>query len=80
MNRAYNMAERRSWWLLRLESILYVLIGAHLALFPRSQILMLTPTWRGVDLIDTAGAKRRVAETELVCSFVHEIASVAAAP
>nr|PZN88957.1 MAG: hypothetical protein DIU54_00100 [Acidobacteriota bacterium] len=29
-----------------------VLIGAHLALFPRSQILMLTPTWRGVDLIE----------------------------
>jgi membrane protein len=28
LNRAYDMAERRPWWLLRLESILYVLIGA----------------------------------------------------
>jgi membrane protein len=28
LNRAYDMAEARPWWLLRLESILYVLIGA----------------------------------------------------
>lgn len=28
LNRAYNMREMRPWWLLRLESILYVLIGA----------------------------------------------------
>jgi membrane protein len=28
LNRAYNMAERRAWWLLRLESIAYVLVGA----------------------------------------------------
>jgi membrane protein len=28
LNRAYNAAERRSWWLLRLESILYTLVGA----------------------------------------------------
>lgn len=28
LNRAYTMTERRPWWLLRLESILYVLIGA----------------------------------------------------
>ena len=32
LNRAYNMAERRPWWLLRLESILYVLIGLALAI------------------------------------------------
>ncbi|MDO8534435.1 MAG: YihY/virulence factor BrkB family protein [Xanthobacteraceae bacterium] len=28
LNRAYGMKEERSWWLLRLESIAYVLIGA----------------------------------------------------
>jgi membrane protein len=28
LNRAYDMAEPRAWWLLRLESILYVLVGA----------------------------------------------------
>jgi membrane protein len=28
LNRAYDMAEARPWWLLRLEAILYVLIGA----------------------------------------------------
>jgi membrane protein len=28
LNRAYNAAERRSWWLLRLESVLYTLVGA----------------------------------------------------
>lgn len=28
LNRAYDLTETRSWWLLRLESILFVLIGA----------------------------------------------------
>jgi membrane protein len=28
LNRAYNAVEPRAWWLMRLESILYVLIGA----------------------------------------------------
>ena len=28
LNRAYNMKEPRSWWLLRLELIVYVLVGA----------------------------------------------------
>ena len=28
LNRAYDIAEQRSWWLLRLESIFYVLVGA----------------------------------------------------
>jgi membrane protein len=28
LTRAYNATERRAWWLLRLESILYVLVGA----------------------------------------------------
>jgi membrane protein len=28
LNRAYNESEKRPWWLLRLESILYVVVGA----------------------------------------------------
>ena len=28
LNRAYNASEQRAWWLLRLESIVYVLVGA----------------------------------------------------
>ena len=28
LNRAYGVRERRTWWLLRLESIAYVLVGA----------------------------------------------------
>jgi membrane protein len=28
LNRAYNIKEMRSWWVLRLESIVYVLVGA----------------------------------------------------
>lgn len=28
LNRAYNVTDRRTWWLLRLESIFYVLVGA----------------------------------------------------
>ena len=28
LNRAYDIKEQRSWWLLRLESIVYVIIGA----------------------------------------------------
>jgi membrane protein len=28
LNRAYDIPEQRAWWLLRLESILYVLVGA----------------------------------------------------
>lgn len=42
LNRAYNMAERRSWWLLRLESILYVLIGA-VAILAFSFLVVLAP-------------------------------------
>ncbi|MDE2577751.1 MAG: YihY/virulence factor BrkB family protein [Hyphomicrobiales bacterium] len=28
LNRAYNVRDRRAWWVLRLESILYVLVGS----------------------------------------------------
>ena len=42
LNRAYDMAERRPWWLLRLESILYVLIGA-VAILAFSFLVVLAP-------------------------------------
>jgi membrane protein len=42
LNRAYNAPERRSWWLLRLESIFYVLIGA-VAILAFSFLVVLAP-------------------------------------
>ena len=42
LNRAYDMAEPRPWWLLRLESILYVLIGA-IAILAFSFLVVLAP-------------------------------------
>jgi membrane protein len=42
LNRAYNMKEHRAWWLLRLESIAYVLIGA-LALLALAFLVVLGP-------------------------------------
>jgi membrane protein len=42
LNRAYDMAERRPWWLLRLESILYVLVGA-VAILAFSFLVVLAP-------------------------------------
>ncbi|HVY58944.1 MAG TPA: YihY/virulence factor BrkB family protein [Xanthobacteraceae bacterium] len=42
LNRAYNMAERRAWWLLRLESIAYVLLGA-VALLSLAFLIVLGP-------------------------------------
>jgi membrane protein len=42
LNRAYTMTERRPWWLLRLESILYVLIGA-VAILAFSFLVVLAP-------------------------------------
>jgi membrane protein len=42
LNRAYGMVETRSWWLLRLESIAYVLVGA-LALIALSFLVVLGP-------------------------------------
>jgi membrane protein len=42
LNRAYDMAERRPWWLLRLESILYVLIGA-VAILAFAFLVVLAP-------------------------------------
>lgn len=42
LNRAYGVKERRSWWLLRLESIAYVLIGA-IALLAMAFLVVLGP-------------------------------------
>jgi len=42
LNRAYRVAERRPWWLLRLESIAYVLVGA-LALLALAFLVVLGP-------------------------------------
>ena len=48
LNRAYNIKERRSWWLLRAESILYVIIGA-VALLAFAFLVVLAPfIWRKV--------------------------------
>ena len=46
LNRAYGMNEPRAWWLLRLESIIYVLIGA-VAILAFSFLVVLAPLiWR----------------------------------
>lgn len=42
LNRAYDAPERRSWWLLRLESIGYVLVGA-VAILAFSFLVVLAP-------------------------------------
>ena len=42
LNRAYNMKEPRAWWLLRLESIVYVLVGA-VAILAFSFLVVLAP-------------------------------------
>jgi membrane protein len=42
LNRAYGLNERRSWWLLRLESIGYVLVGA-IALLALAFLVVLGP-------------------------------------
>ena len=42
LNRAYNMKEMRPWWLLRLESIVYVLISA-VAILAFSFLVVLAP-------------------------------------
>jgi membrane protein len=48
LNRAYRVKERRAWWLLRLESIAYVLIGA-LALLAVTFLVVLGPLiWSAV--------------------------------
>jgi len=43
LNRAYDMVERRPWWLLRLESILYVLVAA-VSILAFSFLVVLAPS------------------------------------
>jgi membrane protein len=50
LNRAYDMVEARPWWLLRLESILYVLLGA-LAMLVFSLLVVFAPTIGNTHLI-----------------------------
>ena len=42
LNRAYSMAEPRTWWILRLESVGYVLVGA-IAILAFSFLVVLAP-------------------------------------
>jgi membrane protein len=42
LNRAYGMSEPRTWWMLRLESVVYVLIGA-IAILAFSFLVVLGP-------------------------------------
>jgi membrane protein len=42
LNRAYSMVDMRAWWLLRLESILYVLVGA-VAILAFAFLVVLAP-------------------------------------
>ena len=42
LNRAYNVSEPRPWWLLRLELIAYVLVGA-VALLALAFLVVLAP-------------------------------------
>jgi membrane protein len=42
LNRAYRMKEPRAWWLLRIESIIYVLVGA-VAILAFSFLVVLAP-------------------------------------
>lgn len=46
LNRAYSVVERRAWWVLRIESIVYVVLGA-VALLALSFLILLAPLiWR----------------------------------
>jgi hypothetical protein len=48
LTRAYELREQRAWWLLRLESALYVLVGA-LGLLALAFLVVLAPLiWRAV--------------------------------
>jgi membrane protein len=52
LNRAYDKSEPRSWWMLRLESILYVIIGA-VALLAFAFLVVLAPLiwWQLVNYV-----------------------------
>jgi len=42
LNRAYNISEQRSWWLLRIESVVYVIVGA-VSMLAFSFLVVLAP-------------------------------------
>ena len=51
LNRAYGVRERRTWWVLRLESIAYVLVGA-VALLALAFLVVLAPLiWTAVTAV-----------------------------
>jgi membrane protein len=52
LNRAYSCNEKRTWWLLRLESIVYVIVGA-IALLAFAFLVVLAPLiwWKLVDYV-----------------------------
>jgi membrane protein len=77
LNRAYDMVERRPWWLLRLESIAYVLVAA-VAILAFSFLIVLAPiVWTALIRFapvflpfDTALARYTVAATVLILSLI----------
>ena len=77
LNRAYDMVERRPWWLLRLESIAYVLVAA-VAILAFSFLIVLAPiVWTALVRFepvflpfDTALARYAVAAAVLILFFV----------
>jgi membrane protein len=54
LNRAYNVVETRSWWLLKLESIAYVLVAA-IALLALGFLIVLAPLVFATGVLDAPG-------------------------
>lgn len=54
LNRAYDAIEQRRWWMLRIESVLYVLVGA-VAILAFAFLVVLAPTiwWKLVEYMPT---------------------------
>ena len=67
LNRAYGVRERRTWWLLRLESIAYVLIGA-VALLALAFLVVLAPLFWAV-LISLAPELERLGRLVTVVRY-----------
>ncbi len=67
LNRAYDIKEQRSWWLLRLESIVYVLVGA-VAILAFSFLVVLAPLISQARALRAgAGAVRRSHHLRALC-------------
>jgi len=80
LNRAYGMKELRAWWLLRIESVIYVLVGAVAILawdgerlaalfalivtFPHEVLLLMAYTYLASGFVELAVHKLRRRETE----------------